>query len=144
MKKRIILTFLFVVTLALAIFLGIFAYDFYRTKNSIRVSSQPITDPLTVASVNMPSYGFVQVVQLQSDGNILSNIGASSFLDKGRHQNVKVNLFNKSDEKNIEENQTIEVRLVADTTGERVFDAEYDKLMRSIFGFLYQAKFLSQ
>lgn len=129
---------LFVVLIAAAIF-----YDYYNAKVlSIKIENQPISNEIVVSEVNMPDYGFVFISQNVENGK--RYVGTSNFLTKGKHQNIKITVTNQAKESLGKNLKTYSVKLLHDSTGERLADISDDMPFKSFFGFEYSKDFFSK
>lgn len=122
---------------------AVFFLDYYNAKVlSIKIENQSIDDEIIVSEVNMPNYGFVFVSQTVENGKRF--VGTSGFLTKGKHQNIKIIINNESRTRLDKNQNTFSVKLLHDTTGERLADVSDDLPLKSYFGFEYSKDFFSK
>ncbi len=138
--------FVFLIPLLIIILLAaLILVDYLRAKSlSISIAPQAITDEIVIDSINMPGNGFAYVYQhasLDSGGGIF--LGGTDFLTKGNHKNVKIKVVKPQVQKIDPEISNFTVKLIEDTTGERLIDTTDDKPFKSLFGFVYSKGFLS-
>ncbi len=138
--------FVFLIPLIIiAIFAALVWIDYFRAKNlSISITSQAIADEVVIDSINMPGNGFASIFQhAKSDRNTGLFLGGTDFLTKGNHKNVKIKTIKPQVQKIDPEISNYTVKLIEDTTGERLIDITDDKPFKSLFGFEYSKGFLS-
>ena len=137
---RILIPLVIIISLGVLIFA-----DYFRAKNlSISITSQAITDEVIIDSINMPGNGFAYIYQqarLDSSGGIF--LGGTDFLTKGNHKNVKIKTVKPQVQKIDPEISNFTIKLIEDSTGERLIDTTDDKPFKSLFGFEYTKGFLS-
>lgn len=119
--------------------------DYFRAKNlSISITPQTITNEVVIDSINMPGNGFAYIFQhAKSDSNAGLFLGGTDFLTKGNHKNVKIKTVKPQVQKIDPEISNYTIKLIEDSTGERLIDTTDDKPFKSLFGFEYAKGFLS-
>ena len=138
--------FVFLIPLLIIIVLAALIWvDYFRAKNlSISITSQAISDEVVIDSINMPGNGFAYIFQhSKSDRNGGLFLGGTDFLTKGNHKNVKIKTVKPQVQKIDPKISNYTVKLIEDTTGERLIDTTDDKPFKSLFRFEYSKEFLS-
>ncbi len=142
MKKLYLILFPLIIVILLAVLVSI---DYLKAKVlSISVASQTISEELIIDSIEMPGNGFAYIFQnsgLDSNGGLF--IGGTDFLTKGSHKNVAVKIVKPQLPNLNPKISKFTIRLIEDTTGERLIDTTDDKPFKSVFGFEFSKEFLS-
>lgn len=118
--------------------------DFLRARVlSINIKNQTIDKEVVVSKINIPSYGFAQLVSYDQSKNDDIVLGISQFLPEGSYSDVKIPIIEDSKSK-IDPQSRLTIKLYSDTSGDRVLDLQNDTQIKSLFGFYYQKDFFNK
>ncbi|MBP6979592.1 hypothetical protein KBB41_00925 [Candidatus Curtissbacteria bacterium] len=142
MKKLLVILIPLAIILIIASFVW---FDYFKaTKLSISIAPQTVSEEIVINSINLPGNGFAYIFQQTKSNNKFGLfLGGTDFLTKGTHRNVKIKTIKAQIQKIDPEISKYTVKLIEDTTGERLIDTSDDKPFKSLFGFEFKKEFLS-